>query len=93
MLRRAIVAVTVAVLLTGCGQNGNGLESRAAAAKPNDADVTFVQNMIPRHEQAIRWPGLWTAAPSAPSCGHSPMRFSAPRAGTRPDADMVAAVG
>ncbi len=54
-MRRVIVAVAVAVAaLTACGQPGDRSQGRVATANPNDADVTFVQTIIPHHEQAIR---------------------------------------
>jgi uncharacterized protein (DUF305 family) len=53
-MRRFIVVSALAALLAACGQDDKGSESRSAAPTPNDADVTFVQNMIPHHEQAIR---------------------------------------
>lgn len=51
-LRRFILppfAVAVALLLTACGGGGDASAPRAF----NDADVTFLQNMLPHHSQAV----------------------------------------
>src|SRR6266511_3190507 len=52
-MRRSLLALVAAVLLTACNQGGDEQGSAPAAAAPNDADVTFTQNMIPHHQQAI----------------------------------------
>ena len=49
-MRRSLLA---AVLLTARNQGGGEQGSAPAAAAANDADVTFTQNMIPHHQQAI----------------------------------------
>ncbi|WP_212828713.1 DUF305 domain-containing protein [Polymorphospora rubra] len=68
--RRAVLAglaVTVTVVLAGCGRGGeysSGTDHGAAATVPagaaagttttfNDADVTFAQTMVPHHRQAV----------------------------------------
>jgi uncharacterized protein (DUF305 family) len=52
-MRRIVLGLLAAVLLTACDQGGDRQGSGAATATPNDADVTFTQNMIPHHQQAI----------------------------------------
>jgi uncharacterized protein (DUF305 family) len=52
-MRRSLLALAAAVLLTACNQGGQQQGTGAAARAPNDADVTFTQNMIPHHQQAI----------------------------------------
>jgi uncharacterized protein (DUF305 family) len=47
-MRRMLLALFAAVLLASCDQGG-----APATAALNDADVTFTQNMIPHHQQAI----------------------------------------
>lgn len=48
LLAAALAAATLA--LAGCGNDGDGSQS---ADQFNDADVTFAQQMIPHHQQAI----------------------------------------
>jgi len=50
-MRRIAAALLLAVFLAACGQSDGG--SQDAAAEPNSADVNFVQQMIPHHEQAV----------------------------------------
>jgi len=52
-MRRILLALVAAVLLAACNQGGQQQGTGTAAAAPNDADVTFTQNMIPHHQQAI----------------------------------------
>jgi uncharacterized protein (DUF305 family) len=52
-MRRSLLALVAAVLLTACNQGGGDQGSAPATAAPNDTDVTFTQNMIPHHQQAI----------------------------------------
>jgi uncharacterized protein (DUF305 family) len=52
-MRRSLLMLVVAVVLTACNQGGSGQGGAPATAAPNDADVTFTQNMIPHHQQAI----------------------------------------
>ena len=52
-MRRTLFALVAAVLLAACNQGGDEQGGAPAAAAPNDADVTFTQNMIPHHQQAI----------------------------------------
>jgi uncharacterized protein (DUF305 family) len=51
-MRRTVLALAAAILLAACSQGGDQ-EGAPATAAPNDADVTFTQNMIPHHQQAI----------------------------------------
>lgn len=56
-------ALSAAALLAGCGDEGTGQETMpgmsatgapaAAQAEANQADITFAQEMIPHHKQAI----------------------------------------
>ena len=61
-MRRILLALTAAFLLAACNQGGQEQGTASAEAAPNDADVTFSQNMIPpppaghRHGQACREP-------------------------------------
>jgi uncharacterized protein (DUF305 family) len=53
-MRRILLALTAAFLLAACSQGGDEQGGGTSAAPaPNDADVTFAQNMIPHHQQAI----------------------------------------
>jgi uncharacterized protein (DUF305 family) len=52
-MRRIVFGLLVLVLLAACSQGGQDQDNGPAAAAPNDADVTFTQNMIPHHQQAI----------------------------------------
>jgi uncharacterized protein (DUF305 family) len=54
-MRRILLALAAAFLLAACNQGGGNQEQSTAPAEaaPNDADVTFTQNMIPHHQQAI----------------------------------------
>jgi uncharacterized protein (DUF305 family) len=54
-MRRIALALlaAAAVLLTACNQGAPQQGGGPASAAPNDADVTFTQNMIPHHQQAI----------------------------------------
>ena len=54
-MRRILLALAAALLLAACNQGGQDQEEGTAPAEaaPNDADVTFTQNMIPHHQQAI----------------------------------------
>jgi uncharacterized protein (DUF305 family) len=54
-MRRILLALAAALLLAACNQGGENQEEGTAPAEaaPSDADVTFTQNMIPHHQQAI----------------------------------------
>ena len=52
-MRRILLALAAAFLLTACNQGGQEQSAAPASSAPNDADVTFSQNMIPHHQQAI----------------------------------------
>jgi len=52
-MRQSLLALAAALLLTTCNQGGDQQGTAPADAAPNDADVTFTQNMIPHHQQAI----------------------------------------
>ena len=54
-MRRILLALAAAFLLAACNQGGEDQEQGTvpAEAAPSDADVTFTQNMIPHHQQAI----------------------------------------
>ena len=54
-MRRILLALAAALLLAACNQGEQDQEEGTAPAEaaPNDADVTFTQNMIPHHQQAI----------------------------------------
>jgi uncharacterized protein (DUF305 family) len=65
-MRRSLFALAAAVLLTACNQGGQEQGTGAAAAAPNDADVTFTQNMIPHHQQAVEMAKLVDAHTKRP---------------------------
>jgi uncharacterized protein (DUF305 family) len=49
-----LLALAAALLLAACSQGGDEQGGGTpATSAPNDADVTFAQNMIPHHQQAI----------------------------------------
>jgi uncharacterized protein (DUF305 family) len=52
-MRRSLLALVAAILLAACNQGGDEQGNAPVTAAPNDADVTFTQNMIPHHQQAI----------------------------------------
>jgi uncharacterized protein (DUF305 family) len=52
-MRRILLALVAAIVLAACNQGGQEQGSAPATPAPNDADVTFAQNMIPHHQQAI----------------------------------------
>jgi uncharacterized protein (DUF305 family) len=53
-MRRILLTLAAALLLAACSQGGDEQGGATSAAPaPNDADVTFTQNMIPHHQQAI----------------------------------------
>jgi len=53
--RAHLVALLAAatLVLAGCGDDADDKTADRAAADHNDADVTFAQDMIPHHQQAI----------------------------------------
>jgi uncharacterized protein (DUF305 family) len=65
-MRRSLLALAAALLLTACNQGGDQQGTAPATAAPNDADVTFTQNMIPHHEQAIEMAKLVNAHTKRP---------------------------
>jgi uncharacterized protein (DUF305 family) len=65
-MRRIVLALLAAVLLTACNQGASQRGSGPATATPNDADVTFTQNMIPHHRQAIEMANLVDARTRRP---------------------------
>jgi uncharacterized protein (DUF305 family) len=65
-MRRILLALTAAILLAACNQGGQDEDAGPATAAPNDADVTFTQNMIPHHQQAIEMAKLVDARTKRP---------------------------
>ena len=65
-MRRSLLALVAAILLAACNQGGDEQGSAPATAAPNDADVTFTQNMIPHHQQAIEMAKLVNAHTKRP---------------------------
>jgi uncharacterized protein (DUF305 family) len=65
-MRRSLLALAAALLLTACNQGGDQQGTTPATAAPNDADVTFTQNMIPHHQQAIEMAKLVDAHTTRP---------------------------
>jgi uncharacterized protein (DUF305 family) len=74
MGRRLLLIVTASVaaigLLAACGKSddhsathGTPTSSSAAAESHNQADVTFAQNMVPHHQQAIEMSDVILAKP------------------------------
>ncbi len=58
-MKRKILVLALAVLAAGCGNDDGGATS-ATGSDHNDADITFVQGMIPHHEQAVEMSQLTT---------------------------------
>jgi uncharacterized protein (DUF305 family) len=52
-MRRILRALAAGFLLAACNQGGQEQGTAPANPAPNDAGVTFAQNMIPHHQQAI----------------------------------------
>ena len=65
-MRRILLGLFAAVLLTACNQGAPRQGSGSATAAPNDADVTFIQNMIPHHQQGIEMAKLVDAHTKRP---------------------------
>ena len=65
-MRRSLLALAAALLLTACDQGGDQQAAAPATAAPNNADVTFTQNMIPHHQQAIEMAKLVNAHTKRP---------------------------
>ncbi len=65
-MRRILLALAAALLLAACNQGGQDEDAGPATAAPNDADVTFNQNMIPHHQQAIEMAKLVDAHTKRP---------------------------
>jgi uncharacterized protein (DUF305 family) len=80
-MRRSLLALLAAVVLTACNQGGGEQVSAPATAAPNDADVTFAQNMIPHHQQAIEMAELVDTRTKRPSCAPSPTASPPARVG------------
>lgn len=53
-----LAAVTSAAVLAGCGGGDDDAAEPAAATTFNAADVTFAQQMIPHHSQAVKMASL-----------------------------------
>jgi uncharacterized protein (DUF305 family) len=51
--RRILLAVAMAMLLAGCGRSAATTPTASMAGAFNDADVRFLQGMIPHHQQAV----------------------------------------
>ncbi len=49
----APVAAAALLVLAGCGSDGGSTAGTSSGADHNAADVTFAQDMIPHHEQAL----------------------------------------
>lgn len=64
--RLAALAIALAALAAACGSDDDGdavasdTSTTAVAAQFNEADVTFAQDMIPHHEQAVEMATLAT---------------------------------
>lgn len=67
-MRRIMLALAAATLLAACGQAAHETHNppTPAKAQPNAADVAFVQNMIPHHQQAIEMAELVDARTDRP---------------------------
>jgi uncharacterized protein (DUF305 family) len=52
-VRRILTALVAAVLLAACARSAATQPTASKTAAFNDADVTFLQDMIPHHQQAI----------------------------------------
>jgi uncharacterized protein (DUF305 family) len=65
-MRRIVLALVAAILLAACNQGGGEQGGGSAPSAPNDADVTFTQNMIPHHQQAIEMAKLVDAHTKRP---------------------------
>lgn len=66
-MKRILATLAVALLTTttlaACGGNDEG----AAGQEFNDADVTFAQDMIPHHQQAVQMAKMASAHASSPA--------------------------
>jgi uncharacterized protein (DUF305 family) len=70
-MRPILLALVAAFLLAACNQGAGDQEQGTAPAEaaPNDADVTFTQNMIPHHQQAIEMAKLVDSHTDRPELG------------------------
>ena len=61
-------ALAAALLLAGCGGTGSSgsADGSTAARDHNDDDVTFAQQMIPHHEQAVQMSRMAARAATSP---------------------------
>jgi uncharacterized protein (DUF305 family) len=70
MIKRTLAALAATTMvvagLAGCGSDEDTQGSGSASSSHNDADVTFVQSMIPHHEQAVRMAEMADDAASSP---------------------------
>lgn len=53
-----VLALAVAVLVTGCGNDDEGRTVQVSATEHNDADVAFASRMIQHHAQGVALAGL-----------------------------------
>ena len=74
-LKRTLAALAASTLLvaglSGCGDSSDGTDTTqgsgdSSSSSHNDADVTFVQAMIPHHEQAVHMAEMADDAASSP---------------------------
>jgi hypothetical protein len=94
-MRRILLALAAAILLAACNQGGGNQEQGTAPAEsaPNDADITFTQNMIPHHQQAIEMAKLVDLGPGGSSCTGSPTASRAASARRSPSCRAGCAAG
>lgn len=73
-MKRTLMSITLAVVaaltVAGCGSdtdsNGSTGSTESSDAQFNDADVTFAQQMIPHHEQAVEMATMAQERASSP---------------------------
>ena len=63
---RALAAAAAIVLLAACGADNGNAGGADGSADHNQADVTFAQEMIPHHQQALMMTGLAAANDAGP---------------------------
>lgn len=66
-LLSALALIVIAVLtLTACGGGSGSGDSGSSSSDFNDADVTFAQDMIPHHKQAVEMSKMAATNASSP---------------------------
>lgn len=83
-MRKSLLALVAAVLLAACSDPSPTSTTTGAQAAFNDADVRFLQAMIPHHQQAIDAAKLVGSRTDTPSWSSSPTPSAPVKPRSRP---------